>query len=299
MAGIETVRGTQVEIAFERHGDPHGRPVVLLHGFPYDPRCYDEVAARLAASGADVVVPYLRGSGPTRYLSPETLRSGQQAALAHDLRDLITALGLDRPIVAGFDWGGRAACVASMLRPDLVSGLVTVGGYNVQDIRTMATTPEDPDVERRNWYQWYFHSERGRAGLERNRQALARQLWSEWSPTWQVPSGAFELTAGSFENPDFVATVVHSYRHRYGLVPGDPLHEPSEAIVARQPPITVPTIVLDPTADTLEAPSTAAEHRRFFTDLVEHRLVDVGHDVPQEAPDAFAEAVLALRRRVG
>ncbi|GAA1822421.1 alpha/beta fold hydrolase [Agromyces salentinus] len=247
MSGFETVRGSQVEIAYERHGDAEGWPVVLLHGFPYDPRCYDEVAARLAASGADVVVPYLRGYGPSTYLAPDVPRSGQQAALAGDLCDLITGLALDRPIVAGFDWGGRAACVASMLRPDLVSGLVTVGGYNVHDIAAMATVPDEPVEERRNWYQWYFHSERGRAGLDRNRRALARQLWDEWSPTWSEPPGVFESTAGSFDNPDFVATVVHFYRHRYGLVPGDPVHETDEALIARQPPIAVPSSTRQPT----------------------------------------------------
>ena len=291
---IESVPGTQVDIAFEQHGDPGGWSVVLLHGFPYDPRCYDHVAENLDAVGAHVVVPYLRGYGSTSYAGPDTPRSGQQAAFASDLRDLIRGLGLDRPIVAGFDWGGRAACVASMLWPELVAGLVTVGGYNVHDIATMSITPDEPAVESRNWYQWYFHSDRGRRGLERYRAQLTRQLWSEWSPTWRIPAGAFERTAPSFDNPDFVATVIHSYRHRYGLAPGDPRHEADEAIIATQPLITVPTIVLDATADPLDDPQATDAHRRHFSRLVEHHIVDAGHNMPQENPDAFAAAVEAL-----
>ena len=291
---IESVPGTQVDIAFEQRGNPGCWPVVLLHGFPYDPRCYDHVAEKLGAAGAHVVVPYLRGYGLTSYAEPGTPRSGQQAAFASDLRDLISGLGLDRPIVAGFDWGGRAACVASMLWPELVGGLVTVGGYNVHDIAAMSITPEEPAVESRNWYQWYFHSDRGRRGLERYRAQLTRQLWSEWSPTWRIPAGAFERTAPSFDNPDFVATVVHSYRHRYGLAPGDPRHEADEAIIATQPLITVPTIVLDATADPLEGPQATDAHCQHFSHLVEHHIVDAGHNMPQENPDAFAAAVEEL-----
>ncbi|WP_299054058.1 alpha/beta hydrolase [uncultured Nocardioides sp.] len=296
MSDIGVVRGSQVEIAYERHGGPGGWPVVLLHGFPYDPRCYDGVAPLLAAAGADVVVPYLRGYGPTRYVHLDVLRSGAQAALAQDLRDLVTGLGLERPLVGGFDWGGRAACVASLLWPDLVGGLVTVGGYNVHDVATMATTPAEPAVESRLWYQWYLHSEHGRRGLDRYRRELARQLWDEWSPTWSPGDEVFARTAASFDNPDFVDTVVHSYRHRYALVPGHPDHERSERTIAAQPPVVVPTIVVDSTADPIAPPSTTAAHREHFTQLVEHRLVEVGHNPPQEDPSGFADAVLTLRR---
>ncbi|GAA1923511.1 alpha/beta hydrolase [Nocardioides lentus] len=294
-----TVRGGAVEIAYERHGDPAGWPVVLVHGFPYDPRCYDEVAARLAAAGADVVVPWMRGYGPTRYRDAQVVRSGQQVAFAHDLRDLVTGLGLRRPVVAGFDWGGRAACVAALLWPDLVGGLVSVDGYNVHDVAAMAATPEEPQVESRLWYQWYLHSERGRAGLAAHRRAFTRQLWREWSPTWEVPAGVFEATAASFDNPDFVDTVVHSYRVRYALEPGDPAYDADEAVVAAQPPITVPTIVVDTTADPLSPPMTLEQHRADLTDLVDHRLVATGHNPPQEDPVAFADAVLALHRHLG
>jgi pimeloyl-ACP methyl ester carboxylesterase len=296
MSQLAHAYGTQIEIAYERHGDPGGWPVVLLHGFPYDPRCYDEVAALLVADGADVVVPYLRGYGPTRYRDAEVVRSGQQAALARDLRELVEALGLRGPIVAGFDWGGRAACVAALLWPELVSGLVTVGGYNVHDIATMSTTPDHPAEERRNWYQWYFHSERGRAGLARHRFELTRQLWQEWSPGWTIADGVFEATAASFDNPDFVATVVHSYRHRYGLVPGDPAYEVDEEAIARQPAITVPTIVLDATEDPLDEPRPRSVHAERFPMLVDYRRLATGHNVPQEDPAGFAEAISALHR---
>lgn len=295
--GVAFLRGKQVEIAYERLGAHGGWPVVLMHGFPYDPRCYDEVVAGLIPAGADVIVPYLRGHGPTRYLSPGTLRSGQQAALAADLRDLITGIGLERPIVAGFDWGGRAACVTAMLWPELVGGLITVSGYNVHDIATMSVTPAPPSEESRNWYQWYFHSERGRRGLDIHRSQLAHQLWQEWSPSWDFPDAAFEATRPSFENPDFVATVVHSYRHRYGLVPGDPAHDDYEAIIATQPPITVPTVILDPTDDPLDAPQSEKAHREHFPDLVSHRLVGAGHNVPQEAPGAFTRAIRDLHEQ--
>ncbi|CAN5591504.1 alpha/beta hydrolase [soil metagenome] len=296
MGPIHHVQGGQLDIAYERHGERGGWPVVLLHGFPYDPRCYDEVGAVLAAKGAEVVVPYLRGYGATKYRDEATIRSGQQGAFAQDLRDLIEGLSLARPIVAGFDWGGRAACVASMLWPELVAGLVSVGGYNVHDIATMASIPELPVVESRNWYQWYFHSERGRAGLARYRRELARQLWSEWSPAWPVSAGEFEASARSFDNPDFVDTVIHSYRHRYGLTEGDPVHESNERIIAAQPPITVPTVIVDAAVDPLAEVYDREYHARHFTSLVDYRVTQTGHNPPQENPAEFADAVWMLHR---
>jgi pimeloyl-ACP methyl ester carboxylesterase len=294
-----TVKGWRVEIGYERQGDRGGWPVVLLHGFPYDPRCYDGAARLLGERGADVVVPYLRGYGPSRYRDRAAPRSGQQAALAHDLRDLIEALELDPPIVAGFDWGGRAACIASMLWPALVSGLVTVGGYNVHDIATMASTPDPPAVECRNWYQWYFHNDRGRAGLAAYRRDLTRQLWREWSPGWLTPDGAFEATATSFDNPDFVDTVIHSYRHRYGLASGDPAYDEDERAIANLPAIDVPTLIIDATEDPLDPPRTRAAHSAHFTQLIGYRTVETGHNVPQEHPSAFAEAIIDLHTHLG
>lgn len=256
-------------------------------------RCYDEVAALLARAGADVVVPYLRGYGPTRFVEDATMRSGQQAALGHDLLALIDVLQLDRRLLAGYDWGGRAGCVVAALDPDRVAGLVSVAGYNVQHIAA-STQPAEPSVERTLWYQYYLHGDRGRAGLARYRAAYARQLWAEWSPTWPFTSGEFAETSPSFDNPDFVDVVVHSYRHRYGLVPGDPAYQATEDLLASQPVINVPTVALDAGDDPINPPTSRAEHQRRFSRLVDYRRVSAGHNLPQERPGDFADAVLQL-----
>jgi pimeloyl-ACP methyl ester carboxylesterase len=295
MGGVtrSTVRAGVLEIAFERRG-AGGWPVVLLHGFPYDIRCYDRVAAILAAAGADVVVPYLRGYGGTRIVDAATMRSGQQAALAHDLLDLLDALGLAAPIVGGYDWGGRAACLVSALWPDRVAGLVTVNGYTVQDIAG-AATPQPPEAELRHWYQYYLHGRRGADGLRIHRAALARLLWQQWSPTWEFTDHDFEPTAASFDNPDFVDVVVHSYRHRYGLVAGDRAYQATEDQAATQPPVTVPAIVLDGADDTVAPPQPRAVHEPHFAHLVDYRRVDGGHNLAQENPDEFARAIIDVR----
>ncbi|MDV3126488.1 alpha/beta hydrolase [Mycobacterium sp. 21AC1] len=290
---VEMVRAGVLDVAYERHGDRQGWPVVLLHGFPYSPRCYDEVVGPLVEAGADIVVPYLRGYGPTRFVDAATMRSGQQAALAHDLRDLIDALHLHRPLVAGFDWGGRAACLVAALWPDLVSGLVSVDGYNVQDI-SRASIPAMPEWECLYWYQYYLHGERGRRGLEQYRNEYARLLWQQWSPRWSFDEELFSATVQSFGNPDFVDVVVHSYRHRYALVDGDPDYEATEKDIAAQPAIPVPSVVLDPAHDGLGPRQISGEHKDHFTQLVASRRVDGGHGLPQENPRAFVEAVLLL-----
>jgi pimeloyl-ACP methyl ester carboxylesterase len=293
---VQKVRAGVLDVAFERHGHTDGWPVVLLHGFPYDPRCYDRVAPLLAAAGADVVVPYLRGYGPTRFLDPATPRSGQQAALAADLRELIAALGLTAPIVAGYDWGGRAACLTAMLWPQQVRALVSVSGYHVQNIPA-AAYPAPPQVEHRLWYTHYLHGARGRAGLDKYRREFARLLWQQWSPDWAFSEGEFATTATSFDNPDFVDVVVHSYRHRYGLVAGDPAYQGLEDTITAQPPIPVPTVVIDPGRDGLvpDVPPRGA-HEPHFPALLDVRVVHAGHNVPQEAPDAFADAILHAHR---
>ncbi|MFD1723001.1 alpha/beta fold hydrolase [Amnibacterium endophyticum] len=291
---VETVHAGVLETAFERSGDPAGPPVVLLHGFPYDVRAYDRVAARLAERGAHVIVPYLRGYGPTRFLDDATMRSGQQAALAQDLLDLLAALDLAPAVLAGYDWGGRAACIAAMLEPERVAGLVTVDGYNVQDL-ARAAQPAEPEQERHRWYQYYLHGERGRTGLERHRREFARVLWREWSPEWAFSDEEFDATAPSFDNPDFVDVVVHSYRHRYGLVDGDPAYAQLEARIAQLPPVRVPTVVVDATRDGLGPPPDPAEHRLHFPHLVANPQLSVGHATPQEAPRLFADAVALLR----
>ena len=288
------IRAGVLDVAFDRVGDPSGRSVVLLHGFPYDIRSYDDVARLLADSGYDVVVPYLRGFGPTRFVDVDTMRSGEQAAIGHDLREMILALELNRPIVAGYDWGGRAACVVAAVWPELVSGLVSVSGYLVQDIAAAVSTPVLPHLEKRYWYQYYLHSERGRAGLAAYREEIAQTLWTDWSPTWRFGDSEFAATAPSFDNPDFVDVSVHSYRHRYGLESGDAAYAAIQELLTLQPRITVPTVVIDPTEDTVASLYGQPDHAAHFTDLIDVRQVDCGHNPPQELPGQFVDAVVTL-----
>lgn len=285
-----------LNVAYHPAGPADGPPVVLLHGFPYDIDAYAEVAPRLADQGCRVVVPSLRGFGQTRFLSDATPRSGEQAALGADLLALLDALDLPRAVLAGYDWGGRAACVVAALWPERCAGLVTLNSYNIQHI-AQAMRPETPAQEHRLWYQYYFHSERGRAGLAQDRRALCRLLWQQWSPTWAFDDATFERSAAAFDNPDFVDVAIHSYRHRYGLVAGDPAYAEIERHLAQQPPIVVPTISFDGADDGLFAPSDAAHQARHFSGPRRHRIVPgAGHNLPQEAPAVFADAVLELVR---
>jgi pimeloyl-ACP methyl ester carboxylesterase len=278
-------------------GPRDGSPVVLLHGFPYDVHVFDEVTPLLATQGCRVYVPYLRGYGPTRFLSDQTMRSGQQAALAQDLRDLMDALNIQRATLAGHDWGGRAACIVAALLPERVHGLVTQGGYNIQNIAS-AVQPAAPAQEHRLWYQYYFHTERGRAGLQANRYALCRLLWQLWSPTWDFTERAYAETARSFENPDFVEVVIHSYRHRFGYAPGDPDLQPVEAALAAQPTIRVPTIAVYGVDDSVTTLPARAEKDPHFVGPYERRDVQgAGHNLPQECPREFADAVLQIALR--
>ncbi len=291
---LKQINAGVLSVAYEETGAAAGTPVLLLHGFPYDVHAYDEVAPILASGGCRVITPYLRGYGPTRFLSPDTPRSGQQAVLASDLLALMDALGIARAVLAGYDWGGRAACIAAALWPERVRGLVTGVGYNIQDIAG-ASRPQPPENEFRHWYQYYFHGERGRAGLEQNRRELSRLLWKLWSPNWRFDDATFERTAASFDNPDFVAVVIHSYRHRFGLVPGDPAVEDIERRLAAQPRITVPSIALDGGGDGVMPLGGSQRHDRFFAAQYERRVIPlVGHNLPQEAPQEFAAAVSAL-----
>ncbi|HKA42474.1 MAG TPA: alpha/beta hydrolase [Burkholderiales bacterium] len=291
---IRRVRTPTLEITYEEHGVPSGVPVVLLHGFPDDPRVYDGVVAALSQSPYRIIVPYLRGYGPTRFLDAATPRSGQQAALGQDLVDLMDGLKLDSAVLAGYDWGGRAACVVAALWPERARGLVSVCGYNIQNIARSAT-PVDPDREHRLWYQWYFQTERGRAGLEANRRALCRLLWKLWSPNLKFTDEMFERTAVSFDNPDFVAVVIQSYRHRHRAAPGDPALEPVEQRLAARPAITVPTIVLHGDSDGVHPLHETESHASFFSGAYERRVIPVaGHFLPREAPDAVAGAIKSL-----
>ncbi|MBL6615819.1 MAG: alpha/beta fold hydrolase, partial [Reyranella sp.] len=227
----DRVRTDVLDIAFEEHGPAGGPPVILLHGFPYDVRAYDEVAPPLAADGCRVLVPYLRGYGPTRFLTASTLRSGQQAALGHDLLQFMEKLGIRRAALAGYDWGGRAACIVAALKPERVRCLVSCTGYNIQNIAASGE-PAAAAQEHRFWYQYYFHTERGRTGLSKNRRDICRLLWKLWSPEWSFDDATFETTAASFDNPDFVEVVIQSYRHRYGYAEGDPALNGIEADLA-------------------------------------------------------------------
>ncbi len=241
-----------------------------------------------------MITPYLRGYGPTRFLKEDTLRSGQQAALAHDLLSLMNALQVQNALLAGYDWGGRAACIVAALWPDRVRGLVTVGGYNIQNIPG-SIQPQTPENEYRYWYQYYFHSERGRMGLSQNRHELCKLLWRLWSPSWRFSDDTFNQTAVSYNNPDFVDVVIHSYRHRYGLAPGDPSVEETEQNLIKQPKISVPSISLTGMNDGVAPVGKSTDHLCFFTGKYEHQLIEgVGHNFPQEAPFKFIDAVLSL-----
>lgn len=299
MEPLRHVRAGVLDIAYFEQGPTAGPPVVLMHGFPYDIHSYQEVAPLLADAGCRVLVPYLRGYGGTRFVNASTLRSGEQAALGADLLAFLDGLGIERAVLAGYDWGGRAACVVAALWPERCAGLVSVNSYSIQNI-AKAMKPEAPEKELRLWYQYYLHGERGRAGLEQNRRAFSKLLWQLWSPTWRFDDATFEQSAAAFDNPDFVEVVIHSYRHRYALVPGDPAYANIEAKLAQQPVITVPSITLDGADDGVRPPADASVHAARFSALRDHRILDgVGHNLPQEAPQEFAMAVLELVRDKG
>ena len=284
-----------LEIAFEESGDTQGFPIFLLHGFPDDVRAWDGVAAPLAARGYRVIVPYLRGYGPTRFRESSAPRMAQQAAIGQDLLDLADGLGVSRFAVAGYDWGNRAACIAAALHPERVRAGVFIGGYTIQD--TLAPPqPAAPERERALWYQWYFNTERGRVGLERDRRGICRLLWKEWSPTWRFTDATFERTAASFDNPDFVAVVIHSYRHRNGNAAGEPRFTDMERRLAQRPKIETPSVVLYGADDGLgaSAADTPAERASFTTRVARQVVSGAGHFLPREKPDAVSSPLLRL-----
>jgi pimeloyl-ACP methyl ester carboxylesterase len=294
MPAVKTVRTNVLEIGYHENGDAAGFPVILLHGFPDDAHAYDGVAPVLARAGYRALAVYLRGYGPTRFLDPAAARTAQQAAIGQDVIDFADALKLPRFAVAGFDWGGRAACVASALHPDRVRAAVLAGGYSIQN--TVKAAPAGaPEAVRRLWYQWYFNTDAGREGLEQNRRGLCELLWREWSPTWRFSTEMFDLTAKSFDNPDFVDCVIHSYRHRHLNAPGEPRFVDTEKRLATRPAISVPTIVLHGGDDAFGRPAAGitAGERATLPKLIDKRIVEgAGHFVPHEKPDAMASALL-------
>jgi pimeloyl-ACP methyl ester carboxylesterase len=299
--GIRTaaIQTPVLTIGYEDGGDQSAFPVILLHGFPDDVRAWDEVAPPLIKAGYRVLTPYLRGYGPTRFLDPAVRRTAQQAAIGQDVIDFADALQLPRFALAGYDWGGRAAAITAALHPDRVRAVVLIGGYTIQN--TIAPSqPASPEAERRAWYQWYFNTERGRAGLQTNRHAICRFLWQTWSPTWHFSEATFNRTAASFDNPDFVDVVIHSYRHRIGNAPGEPRFEGMEIQLAKRPAIAVPAITLYGADDGIARPpleSPAAE-RAVFASLVARRVVEgAGHFMPRERPEGVSTAMLELLRK--
>jgi pimeloyl-ACP methyl ester carboxylesterase len=293
MATVKTINAGVMSIAYWSTAPAAGWPCILGHGFPYDVHAYSEAAPILAETGARVIVPYLRGFGPTRFLSVQTPRSGEQAAMGADLLALMDALRIERATLGGYDWGGRAACVVAALRPERVVALVSANSYNIQDI-ARAMEPASAAEEASFWYQYYFHSERGRRGLTKDRRAIARLLWSLWSPTWAFDQDTFERTASAFDNPDFVEVVIHSYRHRYGLAAGDPQYEAIEAALAAQPLIRVPAVTIDGDADGVNVGTK--HHAVKFVAAHEHRVFrGAGHNLPQERPEDWGRAVIDAR----
>lgn len=295
MPAVSFVETPVLRIGFHDYGSPSGFPVILLHGFPDDAHAFADVAPPLADAGYRVLVPFLRGYGPTRFLDSAAPRTAQQAAIGQDVIDFADALGLPRFAIAGFDWGGRAASIAAALHPDRVRAGVFIGGYSIQNNVAPRRPARSPESIHRGWYQWYLNTENGRAGLEANRHAFCRYLWETWSPTWQFSDETYDRTARSFDNPDFVDVVVHSYRHRHGNAPGEPRFDAMERQLAERPPIQAASITLYGADDVFgPAPKESPPSElAAFPSLVARRVIPgAGHFMPHEKPEAVAAALL-------
>jgi pimeloyl-ACP methyl ester carboxylesterase len=293
---VRSVNTPVLSIAYAESGVARGFPIVLLHGFPDDAHAWDEVAPPLAGAGYRVLTPYLRGYGATRFRDAAAPRMAEQAAIGQDLIDFADALGLRQFALAGYDWGGRAAAIAAALHPERVQSTVLIGGYTIQN--TLAPPqPGPPEAEHRAWYQWYFNTERGRAALQTNRHALCRYLWQTWSPTWRFTDETYNRTAASFDNPDFVEIVIHSYRHRIGNAPGEPRFQAIEAKLAERPKIMAPSITLYGADDGIARPAAEATagERSVFAALKARRVIPgAGHFLPRENPQAVVTALREL-----
>ncbi|MBV8399904.1 MAG: alpha/beta hydrolase [Acetobacteraceae bacterium] len=297
-APLKQVDAGVLSVGYAEAGPLNGPPVLLLHGWPYDIHDYIEVAPILAAQGYRVIVPHLRGHGSTRFLDVATPHSGQQAAIGVDVVALMDALKIRTAVLAGYDWGGRAACVVAALWPERCTGLVSVNDYLIQDI-AHAGNPRPPKLEWGIWTQFYFATERGRAGLTANRNDIARLLWTNENPAWHYDDAAFLRSAASWENPDYVDVVIHSYRYRLGLAPGYPQYADIEAKLAALPVITVPTVTLDGEANgIIPASDGRSSAAKFSGRRIHHRVPNAGHALPQQVPKVFADAVVEVTKPV-
>jgi pimeloyl-ACP methyl ester carboxylesterase len=292
---VRHTRTDVLDIAYHDVGPAHGSPVILLHGWPFSPvGSYAEVAPALARRGYRCYIPYLRGHGETRFLREGTLRSGEQAALGADLIAFMDALRLPRALFAGYDWGGRAGNVAAALWPQRCTGVVSVNGYLIQNL-AVAQEPLSPAVEEGTWYFFYFLTERGRKGLQRDREDLARVVWHRNSPEWQFTEAEFAQAAELWTNPDYVDVVIHSYRHRLAVAPGDPRYGDLEKRLLAQPKITVPAVTLDGQADGVIPPTDGSGYAAHFSGPWQHHIVPgAGHNLPQERPETFTAAILEV-----
>ncbi|MCW7942893.1 alpha/beta hydrolase [Streptomyces hygroscopicus] len=293
-ASLRQIKAGVLDVGYAEAGPAHGPAVVLLHGWPYDIHSYVDVAPLLAAKGYRVIVPYLRGHGSTRFLSGTTFRNAQQSVIALDVVTLMDALGIEKAVLAGYDWGSRTADIIAALWPGRCRALVSVTGYLITN-REANKKPSPPKAEWAWWYQYYFSTERGRLGLEnpQYRHDLAKLVWKFNSPTWNFDDATFDRTAGAFGNPDYVDIVIHNYRWRLGLAAGDPRYDALEQRLAQGPAIGVPTVTLDGELDPFTPVGNGATYRDKFSGPYAHRtLKGIGHNVPQEAPEAFADAVV-------
>ncbi|MFI8181361.1 alpha/beta fold hydrolase [Actinacidiphila glaucinigra] len=292
LGSLKQVDAGVLNIGYAESGPADGPAVILLHGWPYDIHSYVDVAPLLAAEGYRVIVPHLRGHGTTRFLSPRAFRNAQQSVVALDVIALMNALRIEKAVLAGYDWGSRTADIIAAVWPERCKALVSVTGYLITN-RDANKQPLPPKAEWAWWYQYYFATERGRLGLEENRHDLARLVWEFNSPTWEFDDATFRRTAASFENPDYVAIVLHNYRWRLGLAKGDPRYDRLERRLAAGPMIGVPTITLDGEDDPFTPAGEGAAYRAKFSGRYAHRtLKGIGHNVPQEAPEAFTAAVV-------
>jgi pimeloyl-ACP methyl ester carboxylesterase len=291
-ASLKQIDAGLLNVGYAEAGPANGPAVMLLHGWPYDIHSYVDVAPLLASAGYHVIVPYLRGYGTTRFLSSETVRNGQQAVVAVDIIALMDALKIEKATVAGFDWGARTACIMAALWPERCKAMVSVSGYLIGN-QESGKMPLPPKAELQWWYQYYFATERGRAGYDKYRHDFSKLIWQIASPKWNFDDATFDRSAASFDNPDHVAIVIHNYRWRLGLAEGERKYDDLEKRLAENPVITVPTITMEGDANGAPHPEPSS-YAKMFSGKYSHRTITggIGHNLPQEAPQAFAEAVV-------